>query len=155
LLDAGFMYGDNESARILAIELQQLRLVVAGPMDWQNRLAAAKPEDLGQFPWIMTPGDCPFHAVASQLFKKHGIDPDQVALVDQESALKTMVNAGVGISLVLEQDVTGPGKCEFALWQEEDLFLTFSIACLNRRKEEPILQTLLSILTRIWEVTWL
>ncbi len=152
VLDAGFIYGENDSDGIFSLKLQQQRLVVAGPSDWQDKLSRAMPKDLGKFPWIMTPADCPFHTVASRLFKKYSIDPTQVALVDQESTIKTMVKAGVGLSLVLEQEVMESGEGEFAVWLEDDLSLALSIACLKRRQDEPLLHALFGVLGRIWQV---
>lgn len=152
LLDAGFMYGENDSERLFTAELRKLRLVVAAPVGWQEEIARAPAKKLGKFPWIMTPGDCPFHTVASDFFRRHGLSPQQVALVDQESIIKSMIRAGAGLSLLLEQDAmvdVAAGK--LVVWAEEELCLTLSIACLKRRKNEPMLQTLFSILSRIWD----
>lgn len=148
LLDAGFMYGDNESDKIFVMELAKLQLVVAGASKYQKELKHAKPADLGRFPWIMTPENCPFHTVASNMFKQFGIEPEQIALVDQESTLKSMITAGVGVSLLLKHTVS---ETDLAFWQGENLFLTLSISCLTRRKDDPLLQTLFGVLNnRIW-----
>ena len=151
LLDAGFMYGNNKSDNMFTVELQQLPVVVAGSGPWSNLLKNATPKDLGTFPWIMTPDNCPFHTVTLRIFKKYDIQPEQIAFVDQESTLKTIMRAGVGVSLVLEQDTRDFGENELSIWKNEDFFLPLSIGCLERRKEEPLLQTLFSLLTRIWE----
>jgi DNA-binding transcriptional LysR family regulator len=151
-LDAGFMYGENGSERLWVTKLKQMRLVVAGPNSWRNRLAAATAAQLGSFPWITTPGDCPFHTVAEDFFKRHGLEPQQVAVVDQESIIRSMVRAGAGLSLLQEQEVIGDVASErLAIWAKEPLTMTLSFACLKRRKDEPRLQTLFSILSRIWE----
>jgi DNA-binding transcriptional LysR family regulator len=151
VLDAAFIYGRSDSNKIFAIELQQLKLVVAGPAKWQEKIENAGPERLGDFPWIMTPADCPFYMIASELFRMYNLSPDEVANVDQESTIKTMIKAGVGLSLILEQDVAQESDREdFAVWDKEDLNLTLSIACLKRRKDESRLQTLFSVLSRVW-----
>ena len=153
VLDAGFMYGDIDGERLYAAELQKLPLVVAGPGEWQADLAGATAKDLGTFPWIMTPDDCPFHTVASELFNRHGIAPQRVALVDQESIIKSMIRAGVGLSLMLKQDVVEDANSgKLAIWEGEELYLKLSIACLKRRRDEPILQALFANLARIWEM---
>ena len=151
LLDAGFMYGENSSEKIFAAELKNLELVIAGPIAWKDRLQDAEPAELGRFPWIMTPADCPFHNVAERLFKAHGLFPAQVVLIDQEATIKSMIKAGTGISLLPKEDVERDGIAKnYAIWKKERLSLTLSIACLKRRKDEPVLQALFSLLSDIW-----
>jgi DNA-binding transcriptional LysR family regulator len=149
LLDAGFMYGENSSEKIITSKLTEFSLVIAGPVAWLDRLEAAGTADLDQFPWIMTPADCPFHTVAVQLFKKHNLLPAQVVLVDQEATIKSMIKAGTGISLLLEQDILQDAG-NLAVWKKEPLSLSLSIACLQRRQQEPIMQTLFASLRGIW-----
>ncbi len=150
-LDVGFLYGDGNYEKIHVLGLQKLRLVVVGSEVWRSTLAKASPRNLGDLPWIMTPHDCPFHTVAERMFKDFGIEPEQVVLVDQESTLKTMIRAGVGISLLLARDVDGCREDNLAVWHRADLFLTLSVACLKRRKEEPLLQVFFSILSILWD----
>jgi DNA-binding transcriptional LysR family regulator len=150
-LDAGFMYGVNSSEKIYTTELKNLELVIVGPIGWRGRLLAAKPAELDRFPWIMTPADCPFHTVASQLFKTYDLHPAQVVLVDQEATIRSMIKAGTGISLLPEQDIRPDEAESLVIWKKERLTLTLSIACLNRRRDEPVLQALFSVLSRVWE----
>lgn len=151
-LDAGFMYGENTSEKIWTLELRKLCLVVAGPTSWREELSVATAAHLGNFPWITTPADCPFHGVAMDFFKRHGLSPQEVAVVDQEGIIRSMIKAGAGISLLLEEEVcesaTGEG---LAVWRGEQLGMTLSVACLKRRKDEPMLQTLFFLLSMVWE----
>jgi DNA-binding transcriptional LysR family regulator len=150
-LDAGFMYGENSSEKIFTVQLKNLGLVIAGPILWRDRLMTARPADLDQFPWIMTPSDCPLHNVASQLFKTYGIFPSQVVLIDQETTIISMIRAGTGISLLLEQDVRqNELEGNLAIWRKEELSLNLSIACLKRRKDELVLQKFFSVLLEVW-----
>ncbi len=151
VLDAGFMYGNAQSEKMHIHELRQLRLIIAGPLDWQNKLKNITPEELGRFPWIMTPENCPFNAVAANFFEKYGLNPQQVALVDQESILKSVVKAGAGLAFLLEDDVvTSAGRPDIAVWSDEEIYLPLSIVCLKRRKDEVLLETLFSTLSRVW-----
>jgi len=150
-LDIGFMYGENSSEKISAAELKKLKLVIAGPIAWRDRLLTANARDLDQFPWIMTPSDCPFYNVASQLFKTYDLQPTQVVLADQETTIKSMIKAGTGISLLLEQDVRQEElEGNLVIWRKEPLLLKLSIACLKRRRDEPLLQTCSSVVSEVW-----
>jgi len=153
LLDCGFIYGPVASDRLFSLELARFRVVVAGPAQWRGKMARAGAEALGELPWIMTPDDCPFHHLAEKFFKAHNIRPQQVALVDKESVIRTMIQAGAGLSLMLERDLqpmlAGAGM-ELTIWSQEELYLPLSIACLEARKDEGLLQTLFSVITRIF-----
>jgi len=151
-LDAGFMYGTVQSERIYFTELRQLEVVVAGAHHLQDELAAASAQELGKYPWIVTPQDCPFYTISSQFFHRHGLDPQHAALIDDESIIKVMVKNGTGLSLLLRQDaMAGTPEERLAVWDKEKLHLQLSIGCLQRRREEPMLQTLFAILSRIWQ----
>jgi len=151
-LDAGFMYGEVESERIFFTELRQLEMVVAGARHLQAEFDAASAQELGKYPWIITPEDCPFHTISSRFFKRHGFEPQHAALIDDESIIKVMVKNGMGLSLLLRQEaMAGATEERLAIWDKEELRLQLSIACLQRRREEPMLQTLFSILSRIWQ----
>lgn len=43
------------------------------------------------------------------------------------------------------------GEAELAVWDGELLKRPLSIACLHRRKYEPMLQTLLAVLSKLWQ----
>lgn len=152
LLDAGFMYGEQDAAGMFTVLLHRLPVVVAGPIEWQEKLNIAGPEDLAALPWIMTPDDCPFNTVAKNFFEKHSIQPSGVALTDQESALKTMIRSGMGLSILLNEDTRNGEKKEMAAWSQEKLVMPLSIGCLIRRKDEQVMQTLFSVLSNIWDV---
>lgn len=151
-LDAAFIYGKPTLEKLFSVEVQKLKMIVAGPLKWKKEIVHADLKKLENFPWIVTPDNCPFQRITSELFKKYGISPQEVASVDQESVIKTMVRAGVGLSVLLERDVVEDSCQEnFAIWDNEDLTLSLSVICLKRRKDELLLKTLMSVLSRVWE----
>lgn len=151
-LDAGFMFGEVISEKLFASQLQQMEMVVAGPPGLAEQLARASAAELGGYPWIATPDDCPLQAVAAGFFSRHRIAPTQAALVDDESIIRMMVRNGVGLSLLLRQDALASGHGEeLAIWEGERLTLPLSIACLARRQHEPVLETLLAVITELWQ----
>jgi DNA-binding transcriptional LysR family regulator len=145
------MYGEVVSERVFARELQRMEMVVAGSPGLAAQLAGASAALLGSFPWIITPGNCPFHAVATRFFTRHGIVPTAAALVDDESIIRSMVKNGVGLSFLLREDALGTSSEDrLAIWDQETLPLPLSIACLARRRQEPILQALVAGLCQLW-----
>jgi DNA-binding transcriptional LysR family regulator len=151
-LDAGFIFGEVASERIFYCELRQMEMVVAGPPRQKEELKRIAAKQLGSYSWIITPDNCPFHEVAASFFDRHGITPLQAALVDDESIIRMMVKNGAGLSFLLRQDTLGTSPEEsLAVWDKEPLTLPLSIACLARRQHEPILQTLLAVLSELWQ----
>lgn len=150
-IDAAFIYGRASSKEFFSMDLQQMKLVVAGPAEWEARLDFTDPKKLEHFPWIITPADCPLHGISTALFDKYKIFPDEVVSTDQEAVIKTMVKAGVGLSLLFEHDVQQQSlENEFTIWDHEELTLPLAVVCLAKRKDELLLQTLLSLLQRVW-----
>ena len=66
-------------------------MVVAGANHLQSEFDVASAQELGKYPWGITPEDCPFHAISLRFFRRHGLDPQHVALIDDESIIKAMV----------------------------------------------------------------
>ena len=110
---------------------------------------------LGELPWIMTPDDCPFHQLAENFFKTNNIQPQKVALVDKETVIRTMIQAGAGLSMMLERDLLQRASAEdeasgLTVWAEQEMCLPLSIVCLQTRKDEVLQQTLFATMTRIF-----
>ena len=97
----------------------------------------------------LTPDDCPFNMITSELFKKNSIVPGEVALVDQETTIRSMVKSGAGLSLILADDVQ-KSPDTYYVFPTEKLTMSLSIAYLGRRGEEPIIKSLISILSNSW-----
>lgn len=150
VLDAGFIYRINESSAITTSCLHTFELALAGPAVWRTKLETCTPEELGSIPWIMTPDDCPFNMVANPLFAKHGIYPEEVALVDQEKTIRSMIKSGAGLSLILASDVAKCPEAYSVFPTEEKLTMPLSITYLSRRSEEPVIKNLVSVLSAIW-----
>ncbi len=148
-IDAGFIYGVNESEKIETLSLFHFDVVVAGAESLSPSFCTCTPKELETYPWITTPADCPFHTVLKELFERHALKPQEVLLADQERTINAMVKNGAGLALVLECDTKQAG---FSIWQGEKLTLPLSIAFLKRRRDDPIIQQLLTILQEIWDI---
>lgn len=147
-LDAGFIFGSPKQERLFSEQLQQLKLVVAGATTLTDQLTTQDAVQLGDYPWVTTPVDCPFHDISDSFFEKHGIKPDQVAVVDDENIIKSMVKNGAGLALLLQNDIHKSDN--LTVWDREGLSMDLGIVCLRRRKDEPMLQSLFATLQQIW-----
>lgn len=149
-IDAGFIYGVNESEKIETFPLCSFDLVVAGSVDLPESFPGCSPKELEQYPWITTPHDCPFQTVLTDVFQRHQLKPQEVLLADQEPTINMMVKNGAGLALMLKRDAACSDH--YRIWEGEELLLPLSMAFLKRRGREPVIQQLLSVLSDIWNI---
>ena len=72
---------------------------IIGPAGWDRQLETADWADLAALPWIGTPDLSVHNRLLTPIFERHGVTPNTVALVDQESSMLEMVRSGIGLSL--------------------------------------------------------
>ncbi len=149
-IDAGFIYGVNQSDKIENVLLSEFELVVAGASSLPESFIRCSPDELNGYPWITTPADCPFHTVLNHLFSKYNLAPEEILLADQEQTINTMVRNGAGLALMLQRDVAKEPE-KYKVWCNDDLQLQLSIAYLKRRRVDPVIQQLLLLLKSIWK----
>jgi len=102
-------------------------------------------------PWIGTPEVSAHNRLLATIFAEHGCKQNVVALVDQEASMLEMVRSGVGLSLCRES---------IALHQRQSFGLAvcntvsvpacLSITTLKRRKDNPVVAALFSLLQSTW-----
>lgn len=99
LLSAGFVFGEHGHPALDALALARIQLVIAAPVAWAERLAAA--QDLAfAGPWVWPPRECPYHGAAIALARGSGAEaPGGVTAADEATMLR-LVEASAGIALV-------------------------------------------------------
>lgn len=162
-VDAGFylcapdelsqMAGQTDEA-LHAIRLADFHYRVIGPTGWQKQIEQASWAQLASLPWIGTPESSVHSRLLAKIYGDQRPPLNQVALVDQEASMLEMVRSGIGLSLCRES---------IALHQKQ----TFGLAVCNavsvpaclcfvtleRRKENPILSEVFSVLHSSWSLS--
>jgi DNA-binding transcriptional LysR family regulator len=152
VLDAGFFYGRCNVANLAVTTLMEVPMRVVGPIDWEDKVRDASITELAEMPWVYTSDTCPFFSVSQQLFAPHGITvPKRVAYVDSEDAVRELVRAGAGLSLLraddadqLEADRSG------CCWPGESPSVHAGFAVRRQRAGEPLIRALTEVVSELW-----
>jgi DNA-binding transcriptional LysR family regulator len=150
-LDASFYYGSLTHPTVAAMPLRNFAYRVVAPVDWHDRVKNAPWDEIVAMPWVMTPPISTHSVLAGQLFREHGISPARRVEADHEAVIKSLVVAGLGVSLMREElALEAAAAGEVVLWGEKRLQTTLSFVYLAAREDEPVIRALREILGRVW-----
>ncbi len=150
-LDCGFILGGCEKSDITVIRLAGYRLRVVGPVAFQERLEMADLAGLAGFPWIGFPADCPYSPIIEQYFIARGLHLKTGVIADQQSAIISMIESGVGLSLMLEEEAfAARERQQIALWPGGSFPIDLSFVHRSADKKSATLQAVLDVITSIW-----
>ena len=152
-LDGGFVYGDPGLAELEVIALRSFNVVVVGPADWGERMRGAGWEDIARMPWIWTPPNCTFCRIALEAFESRGLQPLRVTVADQEPLIRTLVAAGIGLSIMIEEEARqAQEQGQVALWEEILGTVGLGFIYPRRRASEPLIRALVEGIRQVWQV---
>lgn len=154
MLDAGFFFGPCSQAGLSIATLAEVPMSVVGPADWSDRVADASLAELAQQPWIYTSDTCPFFALSQSLFDSTGAAPKRVAYVDSEDAVRELVRAGAGLSLLRFDDAERlAADGQVCRWHGETPSITLGFAVHSQRTGEPVIGALRGLIIEQWGLT--
>lgn len=150
-LDGGFFFGNCQLADLSVYHLAEVPMRIIGPTDWADRIHAAPLDELAGLPWVYTSDTCPFFELTRGLFADLDAEPERVAYVDSEDAVRELIRAGAGISLLRDDDARamqarGEGVC----WPGQTPAIALGFAVQRQRAGEPLVSALQSVITGIW-----
>ena len=76
-LDAGFVFGTDNTEELNRRFICSAELVVAAPAAWQADLEKAGWPEIAERPWIYSNKYCPFQQIADDLFGEKGLEYNQ------------------------------------------------------------------------------
>lgn len=153
LLTGAFFFGRNPHPEVATCHLTTTRLTVAAPPGWAVRIADAGWRDLATLPWVFSTPRCPFRSIMDSVFSEHAVEPPRSVVVDDEESLRAMVAAGVGLTLMREdeaRDAEGQGKA--VVWPHETWPLALGFAYHRKRESDPVVRAIVTALEAIWDV---
>lgn len=152
-LDAGFFFGEWHPAEIAAMRLQETELIVVGPVEWRDRLHDATLAQIAALPWVHTSERCPYYRAMSRVFDGQGLEPVRVVTAEQEAAVRSLVESGIGLGLVRRdeaEDLVHQGRC--CRWPESFARIPLQFGYLSRREQDPLVEALRQAVTSVWAV---
>jgi DNA-binding transcriptional LysR family regulator len=150
-LDVGYYLG-KPGKEFHALSLTPFTYSVVAPPGWKSRVAGKDWPALAELPWIWTPPDSAHHRLLTDTFSHYRVMPRTVALVDQESSMLDLVKSGVGLSLARESIALREAHAHgLVIADAVSLATELSFVTLAKRKQEPTIAAVFSLLTSVWK----
>jgi DNA-binding transcriptional LysR family regulator len=149
-LDVGYFLG-TPGKEFHTLTLTSFTYNVVAPQGWKNRVAGKDWEALAKLPWIWTPPESAHNRLLTKTFGQLKVTPNKVALVDQEPSMLDLVKSGVGLSLVRESIALREAHAHgLVIADAVSLATELSFITLARRKNEPTIAAVFSLLQSLW-----
>jgi DNA-binding transcriptional LysR family regulator len=124
---------------------------VVAPQGWKTRVAGKDWPALAKLPWIWSPPESVHHRLLSKTFARYKTMLNKVALVDQEPSMLDLVKSGVGLSLVRESIALREAHAHgLVIVDTVKLATDLSFIALARRKNEPAIAAVFSLMQALW-----
>lgn len=104
--DAAFLVAPRLSDKMECLRLKELWYRVVGPCSWKARVEHASVEELARMPWVTPPNGSAYAAMIADLFRNQGREMESASFADNDTLIRALVEAGVGISLAREDVAT-------------------------------------------------
>lgn len=152
-LDAGFYIGKNPYVNVNTLKLTELHFRIVAPACWADRFLPASNKELGKLPWLGISQTSSLHKLTSELCRELNISPKKIVEVDHVPTITSLVEAGVGLA-IMREDEAAPLVAEGRLVMREDILKTGDLQFIYPadRQGDPILEILLSELIAMWKI---
>jgi DNA-binding transcriptional LysR family regulator len=150
-LDAGFWLGDEVPADLLSLKLRPLQYVVVAARSWADRVNDASWDTIAAMPWVTTSREGSFYQLVQSMLRQHGQQTKTVVEADQESTIISLVQSGVGISLVREE--VAAAACvsgELVIWEKGRATTMLQLIYLQSRQTSLVTTAILRAAEKIW-----
>ena len=131
----------------------QIGCVVVGPAQWNEKLCSAGWPELAALPWIWTPSNCNFNRIGMQAFEARGLKPNKVTVADQEPLINTLVSAGIGLALMMEEEAQN-ARAHGRLAVRDEVVGTVDLNFIyaEQRRSDPMVKAITDAIREVWEV---
>ena len=148
-LDAAFTMGEPADPALHALVLKPIRCRVVGPKAWRERAGDWK--SLAQLPWVATPPQGTTYRIIHQLLRDKGLTPASLIEADQEATIRSLVAAGVGMTLVREELALAMRDANEAfVWEGATVDSALCLVYLRECEENPEIRVLARAIRNVW-----
>lgn len=150
-LDCGFILGDCGTEGLSSLSLADFRLRIVGPVALEKELACADLVTLADLPWIGIPDDCPYSRIMEKYFYSQGLQPRTGVVADQQAAIISMIQSGVGLNFMLEEEAVRAEKQGLvALWPGEGFPIALSFIWRTGESDTPLIKAVRTAILATW-----
>jgi DNA-binding transcriptional LysR family regulator len=148
-LDAAFVLGEYHDPALRVMPLEPQHYVVVIPRSWNASLDDWSA--LAERPWVLTPPKGKINQMAHEMLRSRHLAPASVVEVDQESIIRSLVSAGVGISLMREELAREASEAgEAVVWPHGSAHTVLSLVYLAERENSPEILAVLRAVEQVW-----
>ena len=150
-LHGGFIFGECEDDKFFVQPLATHYLRIVGPTQMAEQIVDGEYQDLAELPWIGNPVECPYCRVMEEIFHARGFQPRSVITANEESAILSMIKAGVGLNFMLEapaRELAEEGS--LVVWEKERFVLPLSFVTLKSAQEERRVQVAKEVIAKLF-----
>ncbi len=152
-LDAAFISGACDDPQIQVIPLTQIRLKIAAPAAWRDRITSTSIPEIAELPWIYTSPDCAYFGAMRAIFEEHGCEPEKTLVSDQEEALRALIKAEVGVGILRDDEVQRAEEEGYAFALPVELpTVSLDFIYLKKRASDPVIRSVLNELIETWNI---
>ncbi len=143
-LDVAFAEGEFVDSRLTLLPLGTSKLGVVGPAAWKDRAEPGDWARLAQLPWLFQSETCSYSRLLARLGERHNVKFTQEFRTDLFGAVKDLVAEGLAMSLADLASVRSlEEEGKIFIWGDFVYEMPVSVALLESRKNEPLLQSYL------------
>lgn len=152
-LDVGFIYDNiiEPGHELTALALEDVPMAVVGPTSWADRVCGAGWDELAGLPWVWFSERCPFQYVLEASFACRGLPLNKVMVGDNDATLRTLVAAGIGLTLLRRDDaLDAQAAGEVCLWGGAGMTLGLSLIHRRERAADRLIEAVSSAVAEVW-----
>lgn len=150
-LTGGFYVGTPAHAELNSVVLRGVCYRIVAPLAFADKLSVAGWHDVAALPWIGAPSRSASFKLTRDLFANQGLVPNIVVETDEIAALGSLVRAGVGLSLMREdQALPAAERGELIVWGQARIDTELSFVYHNRSEYDPAVVGMVSVLQDAW-----
>ncbi len=150
-LNASFYFGELSNAKVTRLRLCDVVYRVAAPAAWKDTVEGANWAEIAALPWIMAPPVSTHNLLLQELFRNQGVEPTKVVEADQENILNSLIESGVGISLMREdQALAAQRASKIIIWGNEKPSTTLWLIFPTEQAQDAAIVALTDAISELW-----
>lgn len=151
-LHGGFVFGDCEAPQFHIQRLATFHLRIVGPTRMAEFLTNGDYQDLATLPWIGNPPECPYCQIMEEKFHTRGFQPKITVTANEESAILSMIKAGIGLSFMLEKPARKLAEeGALVIWEKERFAFPLSFVSLKSEQKKGKVSAMVKAIEKIWQ----
>jgi DNA-binding transcriptional LysR family regulator len=150
-LDVGYFVG-TPSRDCHSLILTSFAYNVVAPQGWRRRVENKDWKSLARLPWVWSPPESVHNRLLTKIFEQQQVNPEKVALVDQEASMLDLVKSGIGLSLVRDSIALREARAHgLVIANAVNVTTDLSFLCLNSRRQESTIACAFGLIQDLWQ----